>query len=234
MGTTQSSNTASALADIATNVTQQTSVSQSQVANVQQSINLGAGCDIELTNDFNANYAANITQKSNQVVNTLQNANVTNDIAQKLMQTASSTVGALGVGYADASNSASMTVNATSDIKDALSATTTQQQNNFQTFNCYDSKVTASNLNISFMTDDSFDSKQLVTNTQIAKVANKISQTATQKATATIQGIGGLLILFIILIIGGVLMFGKFVTSTGGKILSMCCMLVPIAIIFSV
>ena len=234
MGTAQSSNTASALADIATNVTQQTSVSQSQVANVQQSINLGAGCDIELSSDFNANYAANITQKSNQVVNTLQNANVTNDIAQKLMQTASSTVGALGVGYADASNSASMTVNATSDIKDALSATTTQQQNNFQTFNCYDSTVRAKNLNISFMTDDSFDSKQLVTNTQIAKVANKISQTATQKATATIQGIGGLLILFIILIIGGVLMFGKFVTSTGGKILSMCCMLVPIAIIFSV
>lgn len=234
MGASQSSNTASALADIATDVTQQTSVSQSQVANVQQSINLGAGCDIELTDDFNANYAANITQKSNQVVNTLQNSHVTNDIAQKLMQTASSTVGALGVGYADASNSASMTVNATTAIKDALSATTTQQQNNFQTFNCYDSTIRAKNLNISFMTDDSFDSKQLVTNTQIAKVANKISQTATQKATATVQGIAGLLILFIILIIGGVLIFGKFVTSTGGKILSMCCMLVPIAIIFSV
>mgnify|MGYP001433403330 CR=1 FL=1 len=43
MGGSQSTNTASALADIATDVTQQTSVSQSQVANVQQSINLGAG-----------------------------------------------------------------------------------------------------------------------------------------------------------------------------------------------
>ena len=83
MGTAQSSNTASALADIATNVTQQTSVSQSQVANVQQSINLGYRRDIELTDDFDANYSDNITQTSSQVVNTLQNAHVTNDIFQK-------------------------------------------------------------------------------------------------------------------------------------------------------
>lgn len=233
MGAAQSSNAASAIANVSNFVNNSTTASSSAVSQIQDVISL-ENCQINLAGDFNAKESATLMQKNNQIIAAKQDSNVTNNIAQQLNQTATSTVGSLGIGYADASNSASEMVNDTNQIINAMTVGCSQYSSINQSFKCDGSTIRAKNLNIGFSSTSDFLSSQTLNNDQVANVVNDISQTITQKATATVEGISGMLLMILIAIAVIIYVAMKPLSSGPAKMIvgvSMCFLLVGIVMI---
>jgi len=146
------------------------------------------------------NFSAENSVKNTQILQAMQDTNITNQIGQELQQLAESKVGFLGIGYAKASNSASTTANSTNTVKNIMTAACNQLNYNDQTFICNRSTINAKNLNIDFSSKTDFMSSQTLDNKQTTDLSNQITQSIQQKASATVQGgLGFLLILLLII-----------------------------------
>lgn len=201
MGGAVSSNVAQQLSSISNNISQNTVVNQTQIDNTSSAINL-TGCNITAGGNVNMSILNKNIQTAKQIVSATQNSTVTNDIQQKLLQEANSTVGALGLGYADASNSSSQMANASTTISNAMNVASNQISITQSDINCTNSTITAQgSVAFTIGSDSNFISNQTVKNSQVTNVANTISQTAQQKATASIQGLTGLLLAIALIII---------------------------------
>lgn len=196
MGAATSSNAAQAITDITNQVSNSTSATNNQISNVSNNIQLN---QCYIGGDFNATVQASVIAKSNQLVKALQQASVQNDITQQVLQTATSKVGSLGVGYASASNSASEMVNSSTTIINAMSVVSNQSANVNQKFSCYRSTIKG-NLNLNYANSIDFLSKQVLDNKAVQGVVNTVSQSIKQKASATVEGLAGMLIALAIII----------------------------------
>lgn len=217
MGSAQSSNVASAVSNVSNFVSNSTTANTAQVNSIQDLINLN-NCQIDLQGDFNVATTSTILQQNTQVFTAKQDANVANNIQQQMLQEATSKVGMLGIGFANANNSCSEMVNATSTISNAMTDNVLQYSTDSNSFNCNNSVIIADNLNIGFNTQADFLSNETLNNSQVADITNNISQTVQQTATATVQGLGSLL--FMIVLIIGIIIWGvtKTLSSGGVKI----------------
>jgi preprotein translocase subunit SecG len=198
MGASQSNNVAQAFASVSSKISQNTNANASQVSNITNDITLN-NCSI-LGKNVSITETSKTMQSNVQISKALQNSSISNDIQQSLLQSAASTVGAMGIGYADASNSASMFVNSTSDIVNSLSEICNQYSGANNQFLCDNSTIVADNININLGSDNQFLSSQTLNNSQIANISNKISQKADQKATASVEGLTGLFIAIALII----------------------------------
>ena len=200
MGGAFSSNKAKQVANVTNDIAQNTSattVNQAYTWN-NQSFN---NCDITASEINIQNSSQNII-KATQVTEALQNATVVNNIAQKLAQQAQSNMGFLGIGFASASNVASEEANSTSTIKNSLASSMTNVTAVENNFTCTGSTIKLTGgLNISNSNFQEIVSDQQTKNTQIVDLSNNLSQDISQKASATVQGIAGFLIIFILIIV---------------------------------
>ena len=212
MGAAHSSNVADAVTNVVNNISQETTTNNTQVQNIRQSASF-INCNTQ-AGSLNIKESATTVQKSNQIASALQNTHVKNDLQQKLLQAATSTVGSLGIGFADASNSASMMANASTNISNEMNTVSNQTANTSNTFTCQDSTFDiAGNFDINLLSNSDFMSSQTVKAHQVADVVNKVSQTADQKASATVDGIGAALLCMAVLIIAIGWSFSKTVTA---------------------
>lgn len=217
MGSSQSSNVSKAVTNLSNYVSNSTTVNSNQVNSVESSININ-NCTIDLAGDFNLRNRANLIQTNTQIATSLQDANLTNNIQQQMLQESTSKVGFIGIGFADASNSANSLVQATSKITNDVSQSANQYNNTSNTFDCNRSVIQGKNLNISFNSDSQFLSSQTLGNTQTSRIVNDISQTIDQKATAIVEGIGGFLIALLLILAVIIYAVGKPLDSGAGKI----------------
>lgn len=231
MGAASSNNVATAVADVTNYVSNTTTANVNQVNQLQQNIDFN-NCNVDISGNLNANESAKLMQSNNQIVTALQNSSVSNDIQQKLLQAAASTVGSMGIGYADASNSASMFVNASSQIMNAMNVGASQYSNTNQSFVCNNSTIKAANLNISFDSASDFLSSQTLNNSQISSIVNNISQTADQKATASVEGLTGFLIALAIVIAAIGYAIAKPLSSGSTKIIVVVIVVFILSVIF--
>lgn len=200
MGAAKSSNTASAFVGVSNFVANSTNATTSQVNNDVNSIVL-KHCNIEAGQDVNIGAKTKISIQNSQIAAAKQDANVQNNIAQKMLQTATSTVGSMGVGYAEASNNVSVACNVSNDVMNTMSTSAGQFAGVTNSFVCNDSTIKAGgNVGISFTNETDFLSSQVQNNQQVAKVINDISQTVEQKATATVEGAWMVLIAIAVII----------------------------------
>lgn len=233
MGGAQSSNVASAVQNVVNYVDNSTVANSSQVSNVAQKTSFSR-CFVKSDGDFYVKSAANLAVKNSQIAKALQNADIQNDLQQTVLQEAISKVGSLGIGYASASNSASMLVNSSNTIKNAMSTVSNQFSSTSQTFDCKDSVIIAkNNIDIDFSNTADFLSSQVLDNSQVATVVNNISQTLTQKASATVEGLAGFLLALAFVIIAVGYSLAKPLTTGGGKIIIVVILLVVILLILS-
>jgi hypothetical protein len=233
MGAAQTSNAASAVANVANFVNNSTTANSSAVNDVEQQMKF-TNCYIKLSGDFNAKSSATLVQKNNQIIAAKQDTNVVNNIAQQLSQQATSKVGSLGIGYADASNSASEMVNDTNQIINAMTVGCSQYSSVDQKFDCDQSTIIAKNLNIGFDSSSDFLSTQTLNNDQVTNVVNDISQTITQKATATVEGLSAMLIMVLLMIAVIVYVAMKPLSSGAAKTIvgvSLCFVFVGIVLL---
>jgi hypothetical protein len=217
MGASESSNVAEAITNITNSVSNSTSVTADQQQDLVNNISMGSGCTIQLSGDYNVHTSAKLMAQNNQIVQAKQDANLNNNVAQQIAQTATSTSGAGGIGYASAHNSSSTLVNASSEIMNAMTVGCSQYSSINNNFSCTGSTIKAANLNIDFGSSTEFMSKQTLDNSQVASVVNSVTQSATQTATATVQGIAGLI--FQIVLGLGVIAYvaAKPLSSPAGK-----------------
>ena len=196
MGAAQSSNTAKAIAEVANSVSSNTSTTQSQIQSIRNNIKFQK-CQID--GDVNIDLLSEFSATSKQIVQAFQQTHVQNQIAQQMQQLAQSTVGSLGIGFAEANNYVSTYASATTDIANYVF--TVSDQASFQ-----DTSVTCSNsviggdFNINLSSTTSFWNDQGVQSKQITDIANTITQTVSQKAVAKVEGLAGLLIILAIII----------------------------------
>ena len=193
MGAAQSSNVAQATSNVATDISSSTSVNSYQLNNGVTGVNLWH-CNILLHGDFNVQAMQNVYLKNSQITNVKNSSSLHNNVQQSVLQNAISKVGSMGVGFAQAINNTSLFCNISNNVIYNVSQASSQFNNQAQTFDCQDSTIVADNLNINFTNSAEFYNKQVLDNTNVTDVTNEISQTVTQKASATVQGLAGFLI----------------------------------------
>lgn len=215
MGSAQSQNVASAVADVANFVSNSTIANVSQAEQIQNSAEF-INCNVELKGNLTDNNITNVIQQSTQIASAKNDASVANNIQQQMLQEATSQVGMLGIGFANASNSCSEMVNASSNISNAMTTSASQFESINSDFICDNSTIIANNINIGFTNTGSMIANQTLNNDQVANITNNISQTVTQKATATVQGIGSFLILIVIII--AIIVWGVTRTLSSGGV----------------
>ena len=202
MGVAQSKNVASAITNVANYVSNSTQANTDAVTSIKNSVDIDQ-CSILLQKDFNINTFSENVQKSSQILTATQDTTIQNDIKQKMLQEAQSKVGTLGIGYASATNETSMLCNVTNQVIQAMIGSITQVATVKNNFTCYKSTIVAQNLNVSFASSTDFLAEQTLDNRQTTDIVNTVSQESKQKATATVEGMAGLLIA-LALIIGAI------------------------------
>ena len=207
MGAAESSNVSNAIANVCNSVQQSTNTTADQVSSIKNTIENNS-CSINLKNNYNVDTLSTSVATNQQIATATQDSNVKNNIAQQMMQTATSTVGSLGIGYASASNSATTMVNLTNQIVNTMNVSASQYAQIDNSFVCNGSTINANNLNVIFESTTDLLSTQITNNGQVANITNDITQDITQSATATVEGLSGLLmmILFCIAVLVYVLM----------------------------
>ncbi len=231
MGAASSSNSTDLITNVMSSISMNTSNNAAQAIINNQQINL-EGCVIEAAGNVTIQQTAETIQQARQINKSIQNATVANDIAQKVAQEATSKVGSLGIGIADASNSVYAAVNASSDIRQALNNATSQYSNIGNTFNCTRSTIRAGkDLNITQSSTASTLTNQVLDGQQAAQINNKISQSVTQKASATVEGLAGFLIAIALIIAAFGYSVAKPLESGSFKIIIMVVLLVLLAVL---
>ena len=222
------------MADVSNSISNSTTASNTNINNQTNTIN-NSGCKIIAKGDINIHQTAKVAATNKQVASGMSDSDVKNDIQQKMMQEAMSTVGSMGVGYANASNSASMFASSTTDVVNTVKTEATQISNMSNNVTCTDSVIRAQNINITQGLDANFLSDQVAKSNNITKIANTISQVAQQKATAKVAGLAGFILALAVLVLACGYSFAK-AASAGGivKILVMCVVLLLMGIVLVV
>lgn len=209
MGQAKSKNTVDALAEIANDVVNKNAQKNQQQNSCNASVNL-ENCYVK--GSVQVKNLCSVTDFSKMMMQTNTNTDVTNDIAQKLAQQATSSLGFGGIGVSDASNSASVTATATSNIKDVTINSSVQAVQSTSNLNCENSQIEG-NVDVENILNGNFISNQFQNSTNIQDISNKISQSVSQTATAKVSGIAGALIALAILIIAIGYSFAKPITA---------------------
>jgi hypothetical protein len=197
MGISSSKNVASEISDVTTGVSNEINVSADYINTVTQAININCqiGGDVDIVAGM-----TNVT-KSRQLSKLYTDTTITNDINQKMLQSAISKVGVLGVGYADASNASTAYSSVSNQVKSTINQAVIAMSLVNQSFTCGPNATIAGNVNIDFNAGNSFIGDQKAASVQINNIANTVTQDIDQKASATVQGISGLVMLIIIVIV---------------------------------
>lgn len=199
MGAATSSNAVKAVSDVTNSVTNATTANANQVSKMKNS-DVFSNCNVILSGDLTIDQTATLSQVSKQIASASSNTSFNNLISQTILQEASSTVGSMGVGYANASNSASVFANSSNTISNDLSVSANQFGDTSNSFLCSNSTIIAKNIDINQSISSDFLSDQTLKQDNTSKIVNDISQSVTQKASAKVEGLAGFLIALAVLI----------------------------------
>jgi hypothetical protein len=218
MGASQTKNVASAVSNVVTNVKQTTSVDAEQASSIK---NIFTTNNCVTHGNLDIKNASDNVQSSKQITAARQSSSVRSQVAQQAIQKAISKVGSLGVGYAGASNSASLFASESTNIANSIFATANQYASTDNITRCVDSTVYG-NFDVANLTSNKFLSEQTVNNDQAAQVVNSVTQKLDQTAKATVEGLAGFLIglALVIAAVGFALAapIGSVLSSRGARI----------------
>lgn len=231
MGAAQTKNTTNLVTDVTSEIMQDTQNTYNSNMVSGNTIHFGK-CNIKVDGNFDIKQSADTLQKAVQLNKSMQNAAVSNNIAQKIAQDAASKVGSLGIGYADAENSVNAAINASSEIQQALNNTLNQFSETQNSVTCDDSTIDVlGNFNISQGLSSENIGSQVLQGDQLAKINNDISQSVTQKASATVEGLAGFLLGIALIIAALGYSIAKPLSSGSFKIIIIVVLLVVLVVI---
>jgi len=213
MGASQSSNVTNVATNIANTIQNSTSINLTQQNAQQNVIAINPGCNIN-AKSLSLKIQATTKLRQDQVSNVSGQSSLKNNIAQSAIQSATSKVGSLGIGYASASNAVNMLCNATNTVVNTVDTKQNQMSTQTNSITCSDSNINirgAVNMTISSASD--MTQKLALSNSNVTDISNTVSQSVKQTASATVEGIAGALIAIAILIVAIGWSFGEVATS---------------------
>jgi hypothetical protein len=189
MGASVSQNISTMLSNVSNNVTSTTTVNQTANNNCEQNQSI-SGCDIKGGGNVTIANTCNTINTVAQMGSVSNNTQLSNDIAQSLTQEATSSTGFLGIGVASAINS-SFTSSSIANTVSNVSKTNMEKLNSVsQNQSISDCSIEASgDITMGNTSDLEMDGSQSGTVENYSDIANTVSQTADQTATATVSGL---------------------------------------------
>ena len=177
---------------------------------------------VVINGPLNISSICDVVATSEQIISQMTSSNLKSTISQNLLQQAQSLVGAAGIGYASANNAANAFVNSYNAIINTVTAVSTQNASSFNTFTC---NYCVLNGGVTFGVTNSanFLSQQLIRQQAINDIVSNVTQSVSQTASATVQGLTGLILALAILIIAigyvlfrpiGMILTNKFIMVT--------------------
>ena len=200
MGAAQSNNVAEAVAEVQNSVNNSTVAGSTQVNRLTQRQDI-LNCNISVRDTATFSMLADLSVASEQILRASSDTSLTNNIQQQLLQSATSTVGSMGVGYASASNAASTFADATNTVINAVTATAGQFSQQSQNFTCDGSVIRATNLMVSSGSSTELTNSQTLQNDNVTNLVNDVTQTVTQTASATVEGLAGFILALAVLVL---------------------------------
>jgi len=209
MGASISSNTSNAVTDVTNAVSNQVG-QDSSVKNDCGIRTLFTDCALFAGRDYNQTNVCKNTATIKQYQKSTIKSNLNNMVAQQMTQKASSAVGALGIGFADANNSANAFVGASTKITNSINQTASSTNTNYNEFRCIGSSlVVGRDINITQMASNNYMSDQVLDAGVSNKVVNDIKQSISQTASAKVEGLTGLILALAVLLIAIGIMFAS-------------------------
>jgi hypothetical protein len=199
MGAATSQNLSKSVSDVSNSISNSTFADQSQINQDYNELTLD-NCKIIADDDININLIKESVQKSKQITQAQSDTNLDNNIQQKMLQEAQSTVGSMGIGFASATNNASMFSNISNQVKTSVGATSEQWSKGDNDFYCKDSILKGRNISISLSGKSSAFNDQVVDSISNTEVVNTVSQSIDQKAKAKVEGLAAFFVALAILI----------------------------------
>lgn len=171
-----------------------------------------------------------------QIQKSTINNNLNNTIAQELSQQATSKVGALGLGFSDANNYVNAMVAASNQISNSIGNVSKQTSETVQKYHCIGTRKTIhGDRIIQNMTDNNFITNQMIDAGVANSVTNDIKQSIKQTASATVEGMTGLIFALAVLVIAIGIMFASPVKAVfSSKYLMITIIIVVILVILVV
>src|SRR5687768_11641165 len=118
MGGSFSSNVANAVAEVTNEIQTEVSTNIQQGQGCADMVHIGQNCKVG--GNFTWTDICRMYATATQVVTQVSNNNLKSSVAQKLLQKATSTVGAAGIGFASANNTTNVFVNSTNSIVNSM------------------------------------------------------------------------------------------------------------------
>lgn len=212
MGASLSSNLATMLSNVSTDIATTTKVSQSATNDCNNSQTV-SGCDIEAIGDVNITSGCNLLNSVQQMGSVSNSTQLANDVAMQLAQQATSETGFLGIGLSSAVNS-SFTSSSISNTVSTTSKTEMNKANQaISNQTVGDCKIkTTGKVTISNMSNLSLSGDQTGSTENLSDVSNTVSETVTQSASATVSGFSfGFVVIIVAVIIA--MIIGKVVMN---------------------
>lgn len=216
MGIGISQNIANAVTDVTNRIQSSSSADSTQLTSCTTLFEINR-CKIE--GDLNFKGICDVSATSQNVINKITTANLSNNISQDLLQTATSTVQALGLGIADATNVANAFIRNTNSIINTVSAQSYQNASSTTIFQCRDSPINGS-LNFGVNTDVNFLSSQVLNLKETDQIVSSISQQVSQTASASVGGLLSLIFAIAVLLVAvGWVLFRPLQLAMGNRVL---------------
>lgn len=195
MGIATSSNVAQIITDVSNSVINQASSNNSNFQTCQNS-QKWTNCSVK---NLNIKNICDIQAKAYSILTQNNTSDLNSTVSQKLLQTAQSQVGSMGIGYAAANNLVSALVKNSNLISNQLSNSSSTVMTVFNNFVCNGSSF--GNVDIVNKSTENAMVQQVTGQTDVANLISSVSQDITQSATATVEGIAAFLIALAILIV---------------------------------
>ena len=207
MGASTSKNLSTILSSVSTDISNTTQVSQKADSTCNQKQSL-SGCTIKSSGKVEIMNTCNLTNVVDQMGSVANQTGISNDTALSLSQAATSSVGFLGVGLASSLNS-SYTASTISNSVATSSITQMEKLNNLMqqqdTSDCTIESV--GDVSIGNMSTMSLSGSQIGTTTTTTDITNKVAESVTQSASATVSGMSFSFIVVIVVVIVAMIAF---------------------------
>lgn len=202
MGVASSSNSANVASSIANSVKNSTVISKTAIQDSVNNINM-YNCKVKTPNGkvtFQIQQSA--YQRNQQSIDVSADTSLKNTASQSAVQSATSKLGSLGIGAANASNSINMMANISNNIVNAVTSNQRSVQSASNNINCDNTEITAAgDITFSIRSSQQLYNDFVFSNKAITDVTNTITQTVKQTASATVEGPAAALLAAAVLVV---------------------------------
>lgn len=211
MGAAVSNNVSDITNSVKNTINNTTKINTAQASSVKNVIDVQCGIN---TKNLKIENIVEENLRNVQIADVSNSNSLQNNIAQTSQQAAKSTVGSLGIGYAESSNAVSMSSNVSNAVTNALSQNNQQISRSSNYFNCSrDAQINAQNVTITNSNKIKMVQKTILKDQSVTDLKNTLTQSVKQTATSTVEGATAALLAIAAIIVAIGWSFGKVVTS---------------------